>query len=150
MKSTLSVLVLSAITATTLEAQSAKTLAQRVVEEIKAAHPEITGIELSATKPGKGCQNIAATEVNEIGEKCDKEDVMVMKTGRPFVEQEKKGFEVTLPIHDSAGKVIAAAGLDYRREAGRTKDAVASEAAKVATEIEQRLTSGDALFQPVH
>jgi len=150
MKNTLLVLVLSAITATTLAAQSAKSLAQKVVEEIKAAHPEITGIELSATKPGKSCQNIAATEVNEIGEKCDKEDLTVMKTDRAFVEQEKKGFEVTLPIHDSAGKVIAAAGLDYRREAGRTKDTVASEAAKVAAEIEQRLTSGDALFQPVH
>lgn len=68
MKSTLLVLVLSAITTTMLAAQSAKTLAQKVVEEIKAAHPEITGIELSATKAGKGCQNIAATEVNEIGE----------------------------------------------------------------------------------
>ena len=150
MKNTLLVLVLSAITATTLAAQSAKILAQQVVEEIKAAHPEITGIELSATKPGKRCQNIAATEVKEIGEKCDKEDLTVMKTDRPFVELEKKGFEVTLPIHDSAGKVIAAAGLDYRRETGRTKDTVSSEAAKVAAEIEQRLTSGDALFQPVH
>jgi len=52
-----------AFAAVGLRAQGNHIFAQKVVEEIKAAHPEITGLEVAAIKPGKGCQTIAATEV---------------------------------------------------------------------------------------
>ena len=104
-----------------IRAQPNQTFAQKVVEQIKAAHPEITGLELAATKPGKGCQTIAATEIREVGEKCDEDELTARKTNRPYVEQEKTEFDVTVPIHDSGGKVIATAGMDFKLEPGRTK-----------------------------
>ena len=56
---------------------------------MKAAHPEITGLELAATRSEQeGCKTIAATEVKEIGEKCDKcGSEMLKRVGKfgPFV-----------------------------------------------------------------
>ena len=89
--------VFLALTAVGVRAQSNNIFAQKVVEEIKAAHPEITGLEVAAIKPGKGCQTIAATEAKEIGQKCDKDELTARKTNQPFVEQEKTEFDVTLP-----------------------------------------------------
>ena len=45
-----------------------KVTAQKVAEEIKAAHPEITSLEIAATKSqSEGCKTIAATEAQEVG-----------------------------------------------------------------------------------
>jgi len=130
-----------------LAAQSETTLAQRVIDEVKAAHPEITSLELAAKKPGSGCQTIAATEAKEIGEKCDNDELTAWNTNRPFIEQEKDEFDVTLPIHDSGGKVIATAGMDIKREGNRTKASVETEALKVAAELERRFRSEKDLFR---
>src|SRR6267154_485582 len=132
-----------------VRAQSNNIFAQKVVEEIKAANPEIPGLEVAAIKPSKGCQTIAATEAKEIGQKCDKDELTARKTNRPFVEQEKTEFDVTLPIHDPAGKIIATAGMDFNLETGRTKETVVAEALKIGVELERRLTSMSELFRPV-
>ena len=131
-----------------MRSDSNQSFAQKLVETIKALHPEITGLELSATKPGKGCQTIAATEIREIGEKCDEDELTAKKTNRPYVEQEKTEFDVTLPIHDSGGKVIATAGMDFKLEPGRTKETVIHEALKVGSELERNFTSESDLFRP--
>ena len=45
---------------------AAEIRAQKVVLEIKAADPEITGLELAATRSEQeGCKTIAATEVRK-------------------------------------------------------------------------------------
>jgi hypothetical protein len=140
--------LLIALAAVGARAQTNNIFAQKVVEDIKAAHPEITGLELAAIKPGKGCQTIAATEAKEIGQKCDKDELTARKTNKPFVEQEKTEFDVTLPIHDSTGKIIATAGMDFKLEAGRTKETVVREALRIGAELERRLTSESDLFRP--
>src|SRR5437868_3155343 len=86
------------------QAQGQKIMAQKVVEEIKTAHPEITGLEIAATRsPREGCKTIAATEAKEVGLKCDKDERLAWKTNRAFVEKEKTEFDVTLPLHDAHG-----------------------------------------------
>lgn len=139
---------LFAFAAACARAQGSATYAQKVVEEVKAVHPEITGLELAGIKSGKDCQTIAATEIAEIGQKCDKDELSARKTNRPYVEQEKTEFDVTLPIHDSDGNVIATAGMDFKLEAGRTKETVVREALKVGSELERKLTSESDLFRP--
>ena len=122
--------------------------AQKVVSELKAAHPEITSLELAATRLQQdGCKTIAATEANEIGQKCDKDELTAIKTDSPFVKQEKDEFDVTLPIHDSTGKIIATAGMDFKA-AGQTKVTVTQQAKLIAAELEKRFTSKSRLFEP--
>jgi len=126
-----------------------KIMAQKVVAEIKAAHPEITGLELAATRSEQeGCKTIAATDAKEVGEKCDKDEFTAIKTNQPFVEQEKDGFDVTVPLHDAAGKVFATAGMDFKVRPGETKETVARQAKQIASELEKRFTSKSQLFAP--
>jgi len=129
-------------------ANAAEIRAQKVVAEIKAAHPEITGLELAATRSAQeGCKTIAATEVTEIGEKCDKDHFTAMKTNQPFVEKEKDGFDAPLPMHDSAGKIIGIVGMDFKAGPGQTKETVARQAKQIASELEKRITSKEQLFE---
>jgi hypothetical protein len=126
-----------------------KIAAQKIVEEALAAHPEIIGLELAATHSDQeGCKTIAATEAKEVGQKCDKEEFTAIKTNRPFVEQEKDQFDVTLPIHDSAGKIIATAGMDFKACPGQTKDTVTRQAKQIAADLEKRIPSTESLFEP--
>src|SRR5258708_36666924 len=87
------------------------------VGETKSSKAGISRLGGAAIKPGKGCQTIAAREAKEIGQKCDKDELTARKTNQPFVEQEKTEFDVTLPIHNPAGKIIATAGMDFKLQA---------------------------------
>ncbi len=130
-------------------ASAAEIMAQKVVAEVKAAHPEITGLELAATRSEQeGCKTIAATEEKEIGEKCDKDELTAMKTNQPFVEKEKDEFDATLPLHDSAGKIIGTVGMDFKAGPGQTKETVIRQAKLIASELEKRITSKEQLFEP--
>src|SRR5579885_2847093 len=122
-------------------AQAVKIMARTVAEEVKAAHPEITGLEIAASRPGESCKTIAATEANEVGQKCDKDELTAMKTNRPFVEKERTEFDATLPLHDQSGKVIGTAGMDFKLEPGRTQATVTEAARKIVAELEKRLNS---------
>jgi hypothetical protein len=137
MKTTLFV-ALAAVYAVAGQAQ--KSAPQKAVEEIAAAHPEVTSLELASRSAG-GCQTIAATEAKEIGEKCDKDELTAIKTNKPFVEQEKDGWDVTVPLHDSSGKTTGTAGMDFKPAPGQTKDAVVAKARQIAAELEKRLNS---------
>jgi hypothetical protein len=143
--------VLGLIVAIAGPAQPNKIMAQRVVEEIKAGHPEISGLEIAATKSETdGCKTIATTEANEVGQKCDKDELTAIRTNKPLVEKEKDEFDVTLPIHDSSGMIIATAGMDFKLQPGRTKVSVVGEAQKIAAELEKRFASKDELFRPAN
>jgi hypothetical protein len=125
-----------------------KIMAQKVIEELASAHPEVTGLEVAASRSAnQGCKTIAATEAKEVGEKCDKDEFTAMRTNAAFVEQETDGFDVTLPLHDSAGKIMGTVGMDFKPEAGQTKALVTTKAKHIASELEKKLRSRDELFQ---
>jgi hypothetical protein len=131
-------------------ADAAEIMAQKVLTEVRAAHPEITGLEIAATRSkAEGCKTIAATEAKEVGEKCDTDEFTAMKTNQPFVEQEKDEFDATLPMHDAAGKIIGTAGMDFKARPGRTKETVTRQAKQIVAELEKHFTSKEKLFEPV-
>jgi hypothetical protein len=135
------------LTALSAFGQTSYAAAQKMVDEVKAAHPEITSLELAARTPG-GCQTIAATEAKEIGQKCDNDELTAWKTNHPFGEQEKDEFDATLPVHYAPGKVIATVGMDFKKEAGRTKESVTREAQKVVAELERRIAADPGILGP--
>ena len=133
-----------------LNAQSKRTQAQKLVDSIAQRYSEITGLELSATPAGqKSCMTIAATQAKDLGEKCDKDEEIAMKTGEPFVEHEPDGFDVTAPLHDASGKLIGALGIDFKPLPGQTKADVLKLTARLLKEVEQQIPSKTFLFQPV-
>lgn len=130
-------------------AEPQRIFAQKVVEEMKAAHSEITGMELASTRSKKeGCRTVAATEAGEVGQKCDEDELTAMGTNKPFVEQEKDEFDATLPLHDAHGNIIGTVGMDFPAGPKQTVDTVTRQAQQIVAEIERRITAKDRLFEP--
>ena len=127
-------------------AASGKIFAQKLVEEALPKHSEVTGLEISAITNG-GCKTIAATDPKDLGEKCDKDELQPLQTGEPFVDQESDGFDVTLPLHDENGKIIAVVGLDFKTTSGQTKESVVKQGKEIVIEMESQVHSKDKLFQ---
>ena len=133
-----------------LDARSKKTQAQNLVDLTAQKHSEVTGLELSATSADQAdCVTIAATEARDLGEKCDQDEASVLKTLKPFVEQEPDGFDVTAPLHDSEGNLIGTLGIDFKPQAGRTKSDILKRTAGLLREVEQQIPSKAFLFQVV-
>jgi iron complex outermembrane receptor protein len=150
----LSLLVPRATEAQPRPSSAAPIYAQKLVEETLAAHPELAGLELAATPPTKSqCVTIASSEAKGIGEKCDKDEYSAMKNDKPFVEKEKENgkqvYDVTIPIHDADGKVIATAGIDFKPWPDQAEAWVTDRSRQIAREIESKIKSKEKLFQPV-
>lgn len=127
-------------------AHKGKSFAQKLVEDTHAQHPEATEIGI-VTVSARGCRTIASTDKGDIGEKCEADDSAPIRTGKPYVEKEKDGYDVSLPLHDSTGKAIGAVGIEFKLEVGQTKASVTEQAKKIADEMEKQIRSKAALSQ---
>jgi hypothetical protein len=123
-----------------------KSFAQKLVEATQAKHPEADEIGIS-TYTRRGCFGIASTDKSDIGEKCEKDDITPMQTGKPYVEKEKDGFDVSIPLHDAAGKIIGTLGVGFKPAASQTEASVTEQAQKIAAEMEPQIASKAKLFE---
>jgi hypothetical protein len=142
----LTALVTRSLANPTAPSTKERIFAQALVEDTVAKHPELAGLGL-ATIPADGndCVTIADTDPKELGDKCDKGELAVMKTGKSTVEKEGDGYDVTLPLHIS-GKTVGIIGMDFnldQQEAGLLDRANA-----IAKEIETQIPSKAKLFEP--
>src|ERR1700730_7308427 len=127
--------------------------AQQIVDDTLVAHPEIEGLELATTPPGKTeCITIASTDAKEIGEKCGKDEFTAIETNEPLVEKEtengKEVFDVTLPIHDSNGQRVGTVAMDFKPEPRQEQAKVIERAKQIAKELESRIITKERLFEP--
>ena len=128
---------------------SGKTYAQRLVDELADRHPELVRIGIHVTPPNKSDNIIIACNVSErIGQKSDPEDLKAVKTGQPVVLKEGNNFDVTLPLHDVAGKTIGALGLTFKPRPGEQEADAARRARVMAREVEKQIASTGQLFEP--
>ena len=146
--------VLTLVGGITVAASAAgKIFAQQLVEEAMGRNPQVSGVELASTPPGKACMTIASTESGDVGEKCDKDEFTVMKTNKPFVEKETEGgkevYDVTMPLHDARGKLIGTVGMDFKPKPGQKKSQVVLPARQLVHEMEVRIPTKARLFEPV-
>ncbi|MHB8486368.1 MAG: PDC sensor domain-containing protein [Candidatus Acidiferrales bacterium] len=124
-----------------------KSFAQKLVEQTHAQHPEATEIGI-VTMSARGCRTIASTDKGDIGEKCEADDSAPIRTGKPYVEKEKDGYDVSLPLHDATGKAIGAVGIEFKLEAGQTAANMTEKAKRIAGEMEKQIPSKAALSKP--
>ena len=135
-------------TASKRRAPKQKIFAQRLVEQALAKHPVISGIELSI-QSSSGCSTIAASNPKDIGEKCDKDELEPMRTGKPSVEKERDGFDITLPLHNTAGQLVGAVGMDFKSKPSQQQSSVLEMAEKIRQKIEAQVPSQEKLMEPV-
>jgi len=124
-----------------------KIFAQQLMDQAISKHPEVTQIELAVPSP-RGCSTIAASDPKGIGEKCDRDELEALRSGKPFVEKERAGFDVTLPLHDVAGKLIGTVGMDFKPQPGQQELIVVEQATKIVQELEVQISSQAKLFEP--
>jgi len=70
-----------------------------------------------------------------------------MKTGQPILLREGKDFDVTLPLHDAAGRTIGAIGLTFKPLPGEQDPDATRRARAMAGQIEKQIASAEQLFQ---
>jgi hypothetical protein len=120
--------------------------AQALVENTLSKHPGLAGVGLATTPPqAHDCVTIADTDVKELGDKCDKGELAVMKSGKSTVEKESDGYDVTLPLH-VGGKTIGIIAMDFKldeQEAG-----LLDRANIVVKEMEAQIPEKSKLFEP--
>ncbi len=125
-----------------------KIYAQELVDELAVKYPNLLRIGMHVTPPNKPDNLIIACTVAErIGQKSDPEDLKAMNTGQPVVLKEGENFDVTLPLHDAAGKIIGAVGLTFKPRLDEHEPEATRRARAMAQEIEKHIPSTSQLFE---
>jgi hypothetical protein len=154
--SVLGVLVLSAGTLVSQQ-QSAQAkpapaiVAQQLVDQFVQAHPELSALELAVVSSGH-CKTIAATAAEDVGEKCDADELGPIGTGKPDVEvptTEDPVYDITQALHDREGRLIGAVGMDLKPATGPTREAVVARAGELLRDLEAQIPSKTRLLEPV-
>ena len=130
--------------------QQPATYAQQLVDQLVAAHKELKALEL-AVGSLDDCKTIAATHKEDVGEKCDDDELGPMRTGKPDVEAPTKDdpvYDITQALHDSAGNLIGAVGMDLQPEPGRDRAAMVARARALLRELEAQIPSKQKLLAP--
>jgi hypothetical protein len=127
-----------------------KIYAQKLVDETLARHPEVVVLALHVTPPDSGENVIIASNIGRIGKKADEDDLRVIQTGKPNLEVNKAGnhFEVELPLQDTSGKTIGAAGIVFNYKAGDNQAELQKKAERVRDEMRKQTPSVAKLFEP--
>jgi len=151
MKRSLVLVSLALVGALRADGASRTIAAQRLVDEFVGDHPELAGLEL-ALLVGADCRTVAATAREDVGAKCDGDELGPIRTGRPNVEPPSRKdpiYDITQALHDPAGVVIGAAGMDLEPEPGATREATLRHARNLLRELESRIVSKDDLLTKV-
>jgi hypothetical protein len=148
--STVVVSILMTTPCSSLLAQPGKNRAQQLVDSAVKKNADVAGLEVSATPAGKSapCMTIAATEAKDLGEKCDEDEFAALKTGKPHVEKEVDGYDVTAPLHDAKGRLVGTVGIDFKVQSGQTDASILQRTRELLKELEPQIPSKEFLFQP--
>lgn len=130
------------------QASKGETFAQELVEQALANHPEADEVGI-AVRSSRGCRTIASTDKSDLGEACEKDDVAPMQNGKLYVENEKDGYDVSVPLRTTDGKIIGSLGIGFKRAGGRTQAKVIADATKISEEMAARISSKARLFEHV-
>ncbi len=122
-------------------------VAQKLVEEALARHPEVILIAIHAQPPGHK-NLIVASNFGRIGKIGDEDDLRCIRTGKSNLELNSTGkhFEDELVLQDKSGRTIGALGVVFNYKPGDDRIAMQKIADQVRDEMKQQLPSKSALF----
>lgn len=126
--------------AASFAAAASDTLAQRLVGEAMEAHPQAAEIGISV-RSSAGCHSIASSDPSDLGERCESGDLRVMRTHRPYAVKESDGYDVSVPLHDSAAKFIGTLAVEFRLKAGQTVPSLIRQAEAISQEMAASIPS---------
>jgi hypothetical protein len=124
-------------------------LAQKLVDEALARHPEVILIAIHATPPGHK-NLIVASNFGRIGKIGDEDDLRCIRTGKSNLEVNPAGnhFEDELIMQDTSGKTVGALGVVFHYDKGGDKAAMEKIANQIRDEMKAETPSASALVAP--
>jgi len=122
-----------------------KIQAQRLVNEIMAAHPDLVAVGMHCIAPGSARQAIVASTLNVIGKPSDPEDILHGSTViAPSAKFPKLG--IMLPLHDRTGKELGSLALQFKYQAGEDQVKYLAEATAIRDHVAQEIPALADLF----
>jgi hypothetical protein len=138
--------------ATWKKASANPILAQKIVNELMAAHSELVVVGLHATAPGATEQTMIATNLDRVGKKDDDDDKAVSVEHKIILAPNLKDaarFEVQVWLKDASGKQLtAAAGFVFKYQQGDSEIMLLTKALAFRDEVARKTPNFEALFTP--
>jgi len=121
-------------------------LAQKLVDEALAKHPEVILLAIHAQPTGHK-NVIVASNFGRIGKIGDEDDMRCIHTGKPNLEVDPKGthFEAEIVLRDKAGKIVGALGVVFNYKAGDDKAKYHAIADEIEAEMRAQLPTANSL-----
>lgn len=132
--------ILIGASATSFAAKANDTLAQRLVTQAMASHPQASEIGISV-RTSSGCHSIASSDPSDVGERCESGDLRVLRTHHAHAVKESDGYDVSVPLHDSAGKLIGSLAVEFRLQAEQSTGTAIRQAEAISREAAARIPS---------
>lgn len=128
-------------------------LAQTLVNEQMAKHPELVVLGLHAPKPGAEDSHMIASNLDRIGKDDDEDDLAVARERKTILApnmKEPDRFEVAVPLKDASGKVIGSLSTVFKYAAGDDEVKMHIAALAIRDEVAKKIPNVAALFKPAH
>lgn len=127
-------------------------LAQKLVNDLMAAHSELLVIGLHGVAPGTTDQIMFATNLDRVGKKDDDDDKAVAVEHKMILApnlMDPTKFEVQVWMKDASGRQLnAAAGFVFKYIRGESEVALLTKALAFRDELARRTPTYGALFAP--
>lgn len=124
---------------------------QKLVEDVRAKHPEVIYLNLRTVPPGRTESYKVAMSPPSRGGKSDQADIDA-EHGKPLVEQIKEApqeFRVLLPLREHSGKIIGNIAVRMKLAPGKTTSDAKKLAERVDRELQNGIPSKAKLFEPI-
>jgi hypothetical protein len=125
--------------------------AQKLVEDVRAKHPEVIYLNLRTIPPGRTESFKVASSPPSRGGKSDAADLDA-EHGKPLVEQIKEApqeFRVLLPLRERSGQIIGNIAVRMKLAQGKTTSDAMKLAENVDRELQSSIPSKTKLFEPI-
>ncbi len=124
--------------------------AQKLVETIAVAHPELAIIALHVTPDGKFDNEIIASNIRRIiGKKSDEEDYQTIYTKKPKLtyQKDRGTFQVLLPLLDKSGKTIGSLTTIFKEGGKQSPQQFLKRAKRIRNEMRSQISTKAKLFE---
>lgn len=119
--------------------------AQKLVNAIASAHPELVSVGIHCVAPGDTRQSIVASTLDVIGKPSDPEDIVRGSTTlAPSRKAPKIG--VMMPLHDRAGQEIGSLALQFKYQTGEDQVKFLAQATAIREGVAREIPDLAGLF----
>jgi len=116
-------------------------LIQTAVAEVTRKYPRLLGLKVYSLKDSSVPLVIADAKSTSLGDTGGKTEAEVLTNGTPMYLKLKDAVELTLPLRDRNGEIIAAVRITLPSFKGETTDTAATRATVIQQALESRLNT---------